>query len=125
MNARNGALRIVVVDDNYDANIALSRLLKASGFEVVGRAYDGLSGLSLVKAEKPDVAILDLAMPALDGLGLARRIREEMDLQPRLVALTSFGPELASEAESAGFDSYVCKPANWLNLKQLLESYLP
>lgn len=125
VNARNGGLRIVVVDDNYDANVALARLLKASGFEVVGRAYDGLSGLSLVKKEQPDVAIVDLAMPALDGLGLARRIREEVETQPRLVALTSFGLELASEAENAGFDSYVCKPANWPNLKRLLESYLP
>jgi len=125
LNARNGGLRIVVVDDNYDANAALSRLLKASGFEVVGRAYDGLSGLTVVKAERPDVAILDLAMPALDGFGLAKRIREEVEVQPRLVALTSFGPELESDAETAGFDSYFCKPANWTNLKQVLESYLP
>src|SRR5258708_7958774 len=87
------ALRVVVVDDNYDANVAISRLLEKSGFQVAGRAYDGLSGLRVIKTENPDVAILDIAMPALDGYGLARRIRDEMDAPPRLVALTGFAKE--------------------------------
>src|SRR5262245_1634789 len=75
-------LRVVVVDDNYDANAALSRLLQKSCFQVAGRAYDGLSGLDCIKSEQPDVAILDIAMPALDGYGLARRIRSEIGSQP-------------------------------------------
>ena len=78
------ALSVVVVDDNYDANVALSKLLETSGFHVAGRAYDGLSGLSVIKSTKPDVAILDIAMPALDGYGLARRIHGEIDAPPRL-----------------------------------------
>src|SRR5438105_1189486 len=79
MPSHHGALRVVIVEDNYDANVALSRVLERSGFEVAGRAYDGLSGLSMIKATSPDVAILDIAMPALDGFGLARRLRSEMD----------------------------------------------
>jgi DNA-binding response OmpR family regulator len=119
-------LRVVVVDDNYDANAGLSRLLLASGFNVVGRAYDGLSGLTVVKSEKPDVAILDIAMPALDGFGLARRIRSEMEEPPRLVALTGFGKESdRSEALNAGFDAYFLKPADWTALKAVLDSYAP
>ena len=122
--AANGGLRIVVIEDNYDANAALTRLLKSSGFDVVGRAYDGLSGLSVIKAEHPDVAIVDLAMPVLDGLALARRIHDEVDCPPHLVALTAFGPEIASEAENAGFEGYFCKPADWPALRGHLEGYL-
>ena len=66
-DAMPNTLRVVVVDDNYDANAGLSKLLEMSGFQVAGRAYDGLAGLSVIKSTKPDVAILDIAMPALDG----------------------------------------------------------
>jgi DNA-binding response OmpR family regulator len=117
-------LRIVVVDDNYDANVAISRLLERSGFEVAGRAYDGLSGLSLIKSTHPDVAILDIAMPALDGLGLARRVKKEMDSPPHLVALTGFGDESnRCDATDAGFEAYFRKPADWPALQSLLANY--
>jgi len=113
-----------VVDDNYDANAALSKLLEKAGFEVAGRAYDGLSGLSVIKSTHPDVAILDIAMPALDGYGLARRIRGEVESPPRLVALTGFGKESdEAEAKSAGFDAYFRKPADWAALQSLLLNY--
>jgi DNA-binding response OmpR family regulator len=115
------ALRVVIVDDNYDANVALSRLLEKSGYVVAGRAYDGLAGLTVIKAEKPDVAILDIAMPALDGFGLASRVRSEMQIPPRLVALTSFNRELEFDAINAGFDSYFCKPAEWKDLRAELD----
>jgi CheY-like chemotaxis protein len=117
-------LRIVIVEDNYDANVALSRLLERFGYEVAGRAYDGLSGLNMIKATHPDVAILDLAMPSLDGLGLAQRVCREVQPPPKLVALTCFGRELESEAASAGFDSYFCKPADGQALRKTLESFI-
>lgn len=117
-------LRVVVVDDNYDANAGLSRLLEKSGFEVAGRAYDGLSGLNIIKSTSPDVAILDIAMPALDGFGLARRIRSELGSRPRLVALTGYGADSdKAEAADAGFDAYFCKPADWPALQSLLVNY--
>jgi DNA-binding response OmpR family regulator len=115
-------LRVVVVDDNYDANAALSRLLERSGFEVTGRAYDGLSGLDAIKTTHPDVAILDIAMPALDGFGLARRLRREMDAPPRLIALTGFNKALESDAINAGFDAFFCKPADWKALRAELDN---
>jgi CheY-like chemotaxis protein len=119
------SLRVVVVDDNYDANAALSRLLEKSGFEVAGRAYDGMSGLKVIKDTEPDVAILDIAMPALDGFGLARRVQSEVESPPHLVALTGFGTEdNRTEAESAGFEAYFRKPADWPALESLLLSYL-
>jgi CheY-like chemotaxis protein len=119
------SLRVVVVDDNYDANVAISLLLERAGFQVAGRAYDGLSGLNVIKSTQPDVAILDIAMPALDGYGLARRIHSEISNPPHLVALTGFGEESDKvEAQKAGFDAYFRKPANWPQLESLLENYV-
>jgi CheY-like chemotaxis protein len=118
-------LRVVVVDDNYDANVGLSRLLEASGFSVAGRAYDGLAGLKAVKESQPDVAILDIAMPALDGFELAKRIRSEMPQPPHLVALTGFGQASdETQALKAGFEAYFRKPANWSDMESLLLNYL-
>jgi CheY-like chemotaxis protein len=117
-------LRVVVVEDNYDSNVALARLLEKAGFEVAGRAYDGLSGLDVIKSTKPDVAILDIAMPALDGYALARRVHGEVTSPPRLVALTGFGQASdEAEAKSAGFDAYFRKPADWSALHSLLSNY--
>jgi DNA-binding response OmpR family regulator len=122
--ATNSPLRVVVVDDNYDANAGLSRLLEKSGFEVAGRAYDGFSGLNVIKSTNPDVAILDIAMPALDGFGLAKRIRSELGSRPRLVALTGFGEESdKAKAVDAGFDAYFRKPADWPALQSLLDNF--
>ena len=126
MNAayNSGPLRVVVVDDNYDANAAISRLLQASGFEVAARAYDGLAGLNAIKDTCPDVAILDIAMPVLDGFGLARRVRCEVGSSPKLVALTGFGTEAdKTQADEAGFDAYFRKPADWTALRALLDNY--
>jgi DNA-binding response OmpR family regulator len=118
------SLRVVVVDDNYDANAALTRLLEKAGFEVAGRAYDGLSGLNVIKETHPDVAILDIAMPALDGFALARRVRNEVNSPPRLVALTGFGSESdRATAADAGFDAYFRKPANWQAMESLLNGF--
>jgi CheY-like chemotaxis protein len=120
MRARSN-LRVAVVDDNYDANASLSRLLEASGFQVAGRAYDGVAGLTIIKSTHPDVAIVDIAMPALDGYSLARRIKSEMDRPPRLIALTGFGKESDKDAAiSAGFDAFLIKPASWPALESLL-----
>jgi len=122
--SNRSVLRVVVVEDNYDANVALSKLLEKSGFHVAGRAYDGLAGLSVIKSTKPDVAILDIAMPALDGYQLARRVKSEVDSPPRLVALTGYGKdEDKTEAANAGFDAYFRKPADWKELESLLANF--
>jgi DNA-binding response OmpR family regulator len=119
------SLRVVVVDDNYDTNAALSRLLEQSGFQVTGRAYDGVAGFSVIKETSPDVAILDIAMPALDGYGLARRVKSELELPPRLVALTGYGDVSDKiRAANAGFDAHFCKPCDWPALESVLMSYL-
>ena len=71
------------------------------------------------------MAILDIAMPALDGFSLARRVKSELESPPHLVALTGFDTdENKTEAVNAGFEAYFRKPADWAALESLLVSYL-
>jgi CheY-like chemotaxis protein len=118
-------LRLVVVDDNRDVAIGLAMQLEAHGFHVVARVFDSHEALDCIQRLRPDVAILDIAMPGLDGYDLARLIREQLDPPPRLIALT--GLNHASDrvdAAAAGFDAYFVKPAPWPKLESLLLSYL-
>src|SRR5690349_16148930 len=84
------ALRILVVDDNEDGADTLSPLVKLWGAKVLV-AYDGVSGLTLARTFRPDVILLDLAMPGVDGYQLARQLRKDPDLKGAvLIALTGY-----------------------------------
>lgn len=102
----------------------LSILLQRWGYEV-RTAYDGPSGLELVKQWQPQVALLDIGMPGMDGYEVARRIRQ-MDApsgQAYLVALTGYGNEEAvRRALEAGFNSHLLKPIDSNRLQSLLGS---
>jgi CheY-like chemotaxis protein len=124
--AHRSALRIVVADDNLDAAFAVSMLLDRLGFEVVGTAYDGQSALDCIRDQRPHVAILDIALPELDGDEVARLVREELPDSPRLVAITGLGEACDREdALAAGFDAYFVKPVDAHQLENLLIGYLP
>lgn len=88
-------------------------LLRLSG-QTVQRAYDGPSALLLAREFKPDVVFVDLVMPGMDGLTLARRLREIEGMETaRIVALTAFTQTAFREAtEAAGFDGHIAKPAS-------------
>src|SRR5436190_23169026 len=120
------ALRIVVADDNRDAAVALSMLLDRLGFEVVATAYDGESALDCIRHQRPHVAILDIALPELDGDEVARLVREELADSLRLIAVTGLGGECdRADALQSGFDAYFVKPVNAHQLEELLLGYLP
>ncbi len=106
-------LRAVVIDDNADARELLCEMLAAHG-HVVMSASDGRDGLALIQEQRPDVAIVDLGLPGIDGLSLARTLRERCpDLQTRLVALTGYGHDNAKErTRQAGFHGHLVKPAS-------------
>jgi two-component system CheB/CheR fusion protein len=119
-------LTIVVADDNQDAAVALAMLLDRLGFQVVATAYDGATALSCIRAKKPDVAVLDIALPEMDGYEVARLVREEFPTPPRLVAVTGLGANCdRSDAMEAGFDAYFVKPVDSHRLQQLLQGFLP
>jgi CheY-like chemotaxis protein len=119
-------LRILVADDNRDAAMALAMLLDRLGFHVVATEFDGESALARIRKEGPDVAILDIALPEMDGCEVARQVREELPDPPRLVAVTGLGsPSDRCDAMEAGFDSYFVKPVDSHRLEELLLGYLP
>jgi signal transduction histidine kinase len=104
-------LRILVVDDNEDAAALLAELLESKGHHVMV-AYDGPRALALLERFVPDVAVLDIGLPVMDGHDLARRMREKLgDRCPRLMAVTGYGQEHDRRRSSAvGFERHFVKP---------------
>jgi two-component system CheB/CheR fusion protein len=105
--------RILVVDDNRDAADSLALLLQVSGHEV-RTAHDGPTALEAARAWRPEVVVLDLGLPRLDGYEVARRLRrEQLGEGLVLVALTGYGQdEDRRRSEEAGFDHHLVKPAS-------------
>jgi len=107
------SLRAVVCDDAADLRELVADLLRLRGHEVTV-FEDGPSAIEFIVAEKPDVALIDIGLPGMDGYEVARKIRRELtDFQPRLIAMTGYGQ--ASDramAFDAGFDAHITKPAS-------------
>jgi signal transduction histidine kinase len=106
-------LRAVVVDDNEDARELLAEILRVNGHSVT-TAKNGLTGLALIKEHGPDVALIDLALPDLDGVSLVKRLRAEAPgLATRLVAITGFGDDGdKARTHDAGFHAHLVKPVD-------------
>jgi PAS domain S-box-containing protein len=114
-------LRVLVVDDNVDAAATLSMLLEACGYEVMVE-NDSLRALELAKKECPDVGLLDIGLPEMDGNELARRLRlEPCTRSALLVAITGYGQEQDRRAAlEAGFDHHMVKPVDLDKLAAIL-----
>ncbi len=116
--ARTRPVRVVIVDDTYDLRELLRLALTRGGMEVVGEAGDGLAGIEAVRSERPDVVLLDLSMPVMDGLEALPSIRR---LVPgaKIIVLSGFGATQMSErALATGADGYLQKG---MSLKRILE----
>jgi signal transduction histidine kinase len=104
--------RVLVVEDNADARKALRVLLQLCGHSVEV-AEDGREGVEKAVALQPDVALVDIGLPKLDGYRVAREVRESLGKTIRLVALTGYGqPEDQQRALDAGFDLHLTKPVD-------------
>jgi PAS domain S-box-containing protein len=104
--------RILVVDDNEDARMLLADLLARQGHDVQ-TAADAAAALNLVKGFAPEVAILDIGLPVMDGYELAQRLRSELAPIPHLIALTGYGQDTDRErSRRAGFDLHLVKPVD-------------
>src|SRR6184192_2768649 len=102
-------MRILVAEDETIIRLDLRALLERAGFEVCAEARDGEEAVALARSEQPDVAVLDVKMPKLDGIEAARRILEERPIP--IVMLTAYGQEeLVSRAIEAGVFGYLVKP---------------
>ena len=106
-------LRVLVVDDYIDATRALERLLTVMGHEVIV-ANDGKSGIELAERVRPDVILLDIGLPEMDGYSVARSLRSLPAISTtRIIALTGYGAEQARKsAREAGFDLHLVKPVD-------------
>jgi PAS domain S-box-containing protein len=113
--------RVLVVDDNRDAADSLAMILEMSGTEVAV-AYDGAQALVLIDEEEPDVVLMDIGMPGMDGYELARRIRATPGGDRfRLVALTGWGQaDDKKRALASGFDEHLTKPVDPTTLSEWL-----
>ncbi|MNT38337.1 Response regulator MprA [compost metagenome] len=105
------AQRILLVDDNRDAADSLAMLLEMCGHDVT-IAYDGAEALHVAPRCRPHIALIDLAMPGMDGFEVVRAMRGVAGTdQTRYVALTGFGqPADRQQSERAGFDAHLVKP---------------
>jgi PAS domain S-box-containing protein len=104
--------KILVVDDNADGREMYGLILQAEGHEVL-EAEDGFAALASFRRHRPDVAIIDIGLPGLDGYEVARRLRADpAGAATTLIALTGYGsPEDRERARAAGFDQHFVKPA--------------
>ena len=106
--------KILLVDDNEDSRYIISRLLIRNGYDVV-MATDGSAGVRMVATEKPDLVIMDLALPSIDGFEATRRIKASPETGSiPIIALTAFYAASGDEerAREAGCDDYDTKPVD-------------
>jgi len=117
------ALRsILVVDDNRDAAKTMALLLERMGYRT-DVAYDGPAALEAVNTGAPDLVILDIGLPGMSGLEVARHITAQVERPPRLVAATGYGQDQDREdSAAAGFCAHLTKPLHADELAQLLDS---
>jgi PAS domain S-box-containing protein len=115
--------RILVVDDNVDAAESVSRLLRTRQHEVMV-VHDGVAALAAADQMNPDVVLLDLGLPRLDGITVARRLRQRTEgPRPLLVATTGFGQdEDRARTAAAGFDHHLTKPIDPQALHALVQA---
>jgi CheY-like chemotaxis protein len=106
------ALHVLVIDDNVDATNALNRLLRIMGYAVT-IAYDGTSGIDMARQLHPDVILLDIGLPRMDGYAVARHLRSLPDLATtRIIALTGYGHDASERVRAAGMDRHLIKPVD-------------
>ena len=113
--------RILVAEDETIIRLDLRALLEKAGFEVCAEAHDGEQAVELARREEPDLALLDVKMPKLDGIEAARRILDERPIP--IVMVTAYGEqELVSRAVEAGVFGYLVKPFRETDLLPAIET---
>ena len=119
-----GGGRVLIVDDLQASAESMQLLLKMKGYETES-AFSGPSALNLIASFQPDVVLLDIGLPDMDGFEVARRLRADNFLpQPFLIALTGYGQETDRIATAeAGFDAHMIKPADIDALLKLIDDY--
>ena len=114
-------LRVLVVDDHRDCADSLALLVRLWGYDVQ-TAYNGAAALEMMVSRQPNVALVDLAMPTMDGCRMARRLRQQMRFNHTLlIAITGWADQAHRLlCDEAGFDHCLVKPIDLADLEKLL-----
>jgi len=121
------SLQVLVVEDNVDAGDSLSLLLRLYGYEVKV-ARTGPTALEMASASRPDVVLLDIGLPGMDGYEVAKRLRARPEFKNVMMcALTGFTPSEAdrNRQQETGFDHYYVKPVDLEKLLELFKTISP
>ena len=122
-----GTMRKILIADDSAANRELLRaVLQHAGYVVI-EAEHGAAALDLLRAERPDLAVLDLQMPELDGFGAIARIRADPELRALpVIAVTAYAMDADRErAVAAGFTAYISKPFRLSEVRERIAALLP
>jgi len=119
------AKKILVVEDDTDNRRIVVKVLTVEGYEVV-EASDGIQALARARAERPDLILMDLALPNMDGWEATRRLKGDPDTRAiPVVALTAFAMRGDEEqARAAGCDDYIPKPARPVAIREVVKKYV-
>lgn len=113
-------MSFLIVDDNEDTAIALAQLLELMGHKVA-TAHEGHSAIAAALATRPEIILLDIGLPGLDGYEVARRVRRQGLAGSTIIAITGYGnPEDRKLSREAGFDHHLVKPVDYNVLAALL-----
>jgi CheY-like chemotaxis protein len=117
-------LRVLVVDDNVDAANSAAMLLRATAGHDVRAVYSSQAALEAASEYRPNVILLDIGLPEIDGYEVARRLRQQPELKDvRLIALTGYGMDVdRHRSHAAGFDHHLVKPFDLKQLQQVLRT---
>jgi CheY-like chemotaxis protein len=119
--ANGGGLRVLLVDDHVESVVSVGRLLRSQGYQVRA-ALSGIEAVSAAVDFLPDVALIDLSLPLLDGFAVARKLRSMSSTRATfLIALTGWDSEdIVERARSAGFDRHIVKPLSFDAMRAVL-----
>lgn len=126
MTANNDAhSTIMVVDDDDDIRQMMRVLLEEDGYSVL-EAENGQQAIEIAQSASPDLILMDLSMPVLDGLTATRRMREiDRVSDVPIIAITAYdSPEHRTNASAAGINEYLTKPIDFVKLDKLLDRFL-
>jgi len=117
--------RILIAEDFEENRIALKLILKHTGFDVI-EAEDGRQAVEAVRREKPDLVLMDITLPVIDGLQATREIRsdEKFERLPIIILSAHDNDEIRRQAAEAGGSEYISKPVEIEELKKLIEGCL-
>jgi len=126
MKTRNGGVTVLLVEDTEDNRFMMRRLLEMSGYTVF-EARNGEEAVRVADAERPQLILMDLSLPLIDGLAATRLIRKlPASKQIPIIAVSAHDTaDFHSEALSAGCDGYVTKPIDFTELEELIAQLLP